>query len=193
MKLKIELILVFSLFFIHCKEGPKKKYTTETKVKNSSAIIEKSKLKIKKISIPSFGEIEVNQNQIDSTHIFNAGDCGGNITRYKIDKKFVTIDTTSCGDYGDTYTCYVLDSINSIELVFEEKYTFIKNGKIINQLLIDFNEEPVIAKKRTDTVYSNKEKHLNLFQGDTLVDVLKSFENWSLNYENIWKYKNSDE
>jgi len=180
------------LLILGCQKKTKQKIEVQkTEALTQNIPIQKAQaIKSKILDIPFYQKIQLLDIKKDSLKIFNGGDCGGSITRFKLGKKKLTIDTTSCGDYGDTYTNYVLDSLNSIQIVFKEEFNYIKNGKIKKQLLINFNDNPVIAKSKIDTIYSNKNKELKPFKNDTLTDVLTSFEHWTMHYDDIWSLEN---
>jgi len=184
---RIKIIITISLLFINCKESPKEKSYLKTEVVAPKIPVKKARvIKSKILDIPFYQKIQLSNSKQDSLKIFKGGDCGGSITRFRFDKKTLTIDTTSCGDYGDTYTNYILDSLNSIQIVFKEELNHIKNGMIKKQLLINFSDVPVVAKSKIDTIYSNGNKELKLFKNDTLIDVLTSYEHWTMHYDDIW-------
>lgn len=192
MKLKIcIIILLLSLVFFQCKKSTETR-TTENKLSNVD-VSNTSGLKNKKIEIPFYGKIELIESKKDSVKVFNGGDCEGSLSRYEIDKKFIAIDTTSCGDYGDTYTTYILDSLNAIELVYKKEMVMNKDALISSQLVINFNEQPVIAKTLIDTIYSGKQKVDKVFKNDTITEVLTSYEHWDMHYKDIWNYEDLEE
>lgn len=194
---KFALILIFSLILVHCKKSNEK---AEIKLDSlvDSTIGENSKNKIsdqllvkQTIIIPDYKEFELNNIDKDSVHIYNGGDCSGNVSRFKIKDKYLTIDSLFCGDYGNTYTKYILDSKNSIELIFRESSKNIRSGIELSQVLIDFRQTPAITKERTDTIYTDKGKNISKeFIKDTLTDTQASYEHWILQYGEIWTLDN---
>lgn len=156
---------------------------------------EKKNPTIKKqiIEIPYYGKIDLSNKKSVKRKDFKGGDCGGSITRFKLDEKFITIDTTKCGDHGNTYTSYIIDSLSSIELVYKEELNYIDIGEIRKQLLIDFKDSIVVSRQKIDTIYSNKINKSKPFKTEPLSDVLTSYEHWNMQYDEIWTYNNIEE
>ena len=67
------------------------------------------------------GTFDLTTASIDSTNEYGGGDCFGKITKYSIPDGTLAVDSMSCGDYGYTYTYYLLGPEDLIQAIFTRK------------------------------------------------------------------------
>ena len=147
-----------------------------------------------KIDLPAFGVFDLAAMKVDSTHKYGAGDCEGNVTRYASAHGGLATDSLLCGEWGYTYTHYLLSPKGSIQGVFITKSESAVNPQnnayyfILTEQIIDFKSDPASVLVRIDTAndYSNKviEKP---FTEDTTANLQTSQDHWQMEYESLWE------
>ena len=73
------------------------------------------------LDLPILGTFDLTTASIGGTNEYGGGDCFGEITKYSIPDGTLAIDSMSCGDYGYTYTYYLLGPEDLIQAVFIRK------------------------------------------------------------------------
>ncbi|MBK6265098.1 hypothetical protein JKA74_08615 [Marivirga sp. S37H4] len=147
------------------------------------------------IELPVIGTFELGSAEIDSTNEYGAGDCWGKIKRYSLANVGLAIDSMSCGEYGFTYTYYLLSQTDFVQSVFIQKSESILNPEnnsyfyIQEEQVIDFNSDPAISMIRVDTVYEYNLRQNQIkkkFVTDALKDKQKTYEHLEMEYQGTW-------
>jgi hypothetical protein len=153
---------------------------------------------IEKLILPVMGTFELNKTKTDSLNEYGAGDCWGTIRRYTLPDAGLAIDSMSCGEYGFTYSYYLLSTNDLIQVVYSKKSESILNPEsdsyfyVQQEKVIDFNSDPAIYMERTDTVYDYKSRNNHIkkkFVTETLKDKQTSYENLEGEYLKTWQRK----
>ena len=133
--------------------------------------------------------------EIDSINEYGAGDCWGKVIRYSLPNIGLAIDSMSCGEYGYTYTYYLLSLKDFIQVVFikeseslldtvNESYFYVQREHIY-----DFNSSPAILMTRIDTVYEyNLRENLikKKFINESLKDRQYTSQFLNAEYNGVW-------
>ncbi len=113
-----------------------------------------------KITFPTIGDFSLSSMKQDSTHEYGGGDCEGQITRYSIDQIALGVDSLFCGEYGYTFTHYLLNTHNNVQAVHSIKCEWNVNPDkknssvyILTEKIIDFNTDTAKILIRIDTLF----------------------------------------
>lgn len=129
----------------------------------------------------------------DSTNEYGAGDCFGKVTFYSLKGGGLGIDSMSCGEYGYTYTHYLLDSKKAIQAVY------LKNSESLLQpdgnwkyalaeRIFDFRNSQATMMERTDTLDEHsKDVIAKDFDVIKLNDRQSAVKKWSKGFKELWE------
>ena len=148
------------------------------------------------LELPVIGSFELTKMKLDSLNEYGAGDCWGTVRRYSLPNVGLAIDSMTCGEYGFTYTSYLLSDKDFIQVVYTKKSESILNPEttsyfyVQQEQVIDFNSDPAISMTRTDTVndYKLRENPIDKnFVTETLKDRQTTYEHFEMEYQGIWE------
>jgi len=149
-----------------------------------------------KLDIPVIGSFELSEMKMDSLNEYGAGDCWGNIRRYSLPNVGLAIDSMTCGEYGFTYTYYLLSDKDFIQVVYTKKSESILNPEtnsyfyVQEEQVIDFNSDPATSMTKIDTLtdYKLREKPIDKeFSTEILKDKQTTYEHLEMNYQGTWE------
>jgi hypothetical protein len=139
------------------------------------------------------GTFDLTTASIDSTNEYGGGDCFGKITKYSIPDGTLAVDSMSCGDYGYTYTYYLLGPEDLIQAIFTRKSQPFLNkennydGYLIKEQVIDFKSEPSISMLKTDKVPDLLDNTIDKpFENEALKDRQTAYQYWKQEYQGHW-------
>lgn len=127
-------------------------------------------------------------------HTYGAGDCWGSITEYALPSGKIAVDSSTCGEYGFTYTRYLLDAdekllalgIKSSETLFDgDEAAFSRT-----EHLLDFSQTPAQVQIKNDTIqdYAQREATLTqAFQNAPLPKPDEAYAQYQKAYMDTWK------
>ncbi len=150
------------------------------------------------LDLPVIGTFELNSMKLDSLNEYGAGDCWGTIRRYSLSNVGLVIDSMTCGEYGYTYTYYLLSAKNFIQVVYTKKSESIldpeKNSYfyVQQEQVIDYNSNPVIKMTRIDTLndYNQRQNQIDKkFVTDTIKDKQTTYKHFEMEYIGTWEMK----
>ena len=186
-----------------CNSQTKTENTEKTeltqKVDSSKKQTEKSThidYHLEKIDIPVIGSFELSKMKMDSLNEYGAGDCWGNIRRYSLPNIGLAIDSMTCGEYGFTYTYYLLSDKDFIQVVYTKNSESILNPEtnsyfyVQEEQVIDFNSDPATSMTKIDTLtdYKLREKPIDKeFSTEILKDKQTTYEHLEMNYQGTWE------
>lgn len=148
------------------------------------------------LELPVVGSFDLSEMKIDSLNEYGAGDCWGTIRRYSIPNIGLAIDSMTCGEYGFSYTYYLLNDTDIIQMIFSKTSESVLNTEtneycyIQKEQVIDFSSDPAISMTRTDTVtdYNRMEKAIDKdFIKEILKDRLTSYQHIEMEYQELWQ------
>lgn len=145
------------------------------------------------LDLPILGTFDLTNMPIDQTNEYGGGDCFGKTTKYSLPDGTLAVDSMSCGDYGYTYTYYLLDPEDLIQVVFTRKSEpFLTkennyDGYLIKEQIIDFNSEPSISMSRTNKFPDLTNQAIDKpFENETLEDRETAYQYWEQQYLGHW-------
>jgi hypothetical protein len=133
----------------------------------------------------------------DSTNEYGAGDCFGKVTYYSQKSMGLGIDSMSCGEYGYTYTHYLLDSKKAIQAVYLKKSESILQSEgnwkyALTERIFDFRNSQATIKDRADTLNDNsKDLIAKDFVVTKLNDRQTALKKWTNNFKELWETEES--
>jgi len=148
------------------------------------------------LEIPVIGSFELSKMKMDSLNKYGAGDCWGTIRRYSLPNVGLAIDSMTCGEYGFTYTYYLLSDKDFIQLVYTKKSESILDPEtssyyyVQEEQVIDFNADPAISMTKIDTLtdYKLREMPINKdFSTENLKDKQTTYEHFEMEYKGTWE------
>jgi hypothetical protein len=148
------------------------------------------------LNLPVIGTFELSKMKIDSVNEYGAGDCWGKIRRYSLSNVGLAIDSMTCGEYGFTYTYYLLSDNDFIQVVYTKKSESILDPEtssyyyVQEEQVIDFNVDPAISMIKIDTLtdYKLREKPINKdFSTQNLKDKQTTYEHFEMEYKESWE------
>jgi len=166
--------------------------STTNPIENLTKTESKSEL----LELPVIGTFELTSMIMDSTNEYGAGDCWGKLARYSLPSVGLAIDSMTCGEYGFTYTSYLLSDKDFIQVVYTKKSESILNPEttsyfyVQQEQVIDFNSDPAISMTRTDTVNDYKLRENPIYKNfvtETLKDRQTTYEHFEMEYQGIWE------
>lgn len=145
------------------------------------------------------GSYALPTNKIEKIHEYGAGDCWGTVTKYSLPNHGLAIDSLNCGDYGYTFTYYLLSQQDQIQGVFIKKSETSMDGSsntvsfILLEQIIDFTAQPPVSMTKTETVsdYDNKvikAPYVTL----PLDDQKATYAHWEMEYNRMWELGNTE-
>ncbi|MBL4898683.1 MAG: hypothetical protein JKX76_03430 [Colwellia sp.] len=145
------------------------------------------------IDLPVFGSFDLSSISSDSTHEYGAGDCWGKVEQLSYEHVAFGIDSMFCGEYGFTFTHFLLTKSGTLQAVHILNCEWITKSEggshdyILTERVFDFNTVPQELYERVDTVGNLEITEINAeFKKDTLLDAQTTYEHWELQYEGIW-------
>ncbi|TRZ43129.1 hypothetical protein [Robertkochia solimangrovi] len=197
------IIIVCLLGSCNSQTNTKTKNTESTdltqKVDSTEKLTEKSTqtdYQLEKIDIPVIGTFELSEMKMDSLNEYGAGDCWGTIRRYSLPNFGLAIDSITCGEYGFTYTYYLLSDKDFIQVVYTKKSESILDPEtnsffyVQEEQVIDFNSDPATSMNKIDTLtdYKLREKPIDKeFSTEILKDKQTSYDHLEMNYQGTWE------
>jgi len=148
------------------------------------------------LELPVIGSFELSEMKIDSLNEYGAGDCWGTIRRYSLPNVGLAIDSMTCGEYGFTYTYYLLSNKDFIQVVYTKKSESILDpasnsySYVQEEQVIDFNSDPATSMTKIDTLtdYKLREKPIDKeFSIEKLKDRQTTYEHLEMNYQGTWE------
>ena len=146
------------------------------------------------LELPILGTFDLKNESIERTNKYGGGDCSGKITKYSIPDGALAVDSLSCGDYGYTYTYYLLSPEDLIMAIFTRKsQPFLTkennyDGYLIKEQVIDFNAKPSYTMTKTDNFPDLLNKTIDKpFENETLNDWQKAYQHWEQEYQGHWQ------
>ncbi|MBB6613158.1 hypothetical protein H7F15_19115 [Pontibacter sp. Tf4] len=133
----------------------------------------------------------------DSTNEYGAGDCFGKVTYYSQESMGFGIDSMSCGEYGYTYTHYLLDSKKAIQAVYLKKSESLLqpdgNWKYaLTERIFDFRNSQATIMERVDTLNDyNKDVIAKDFEVKKLNDRQSALKKWATDFKELWEMEES--
>ncbi|QCR21371.1 hypothetical protein [Pontibacter sp. SGAir0037] len=133
----------------------------------------------------------------DSTNEYGAGDCFGKVTYYSQKSMGLGIDSMSCGEYGYTYTHYLLDSKKTIQAVYLKKSESLLqpdgNWKYaLTERIFDFRNSQATIIERVDTLNDyNKNVIAKDFEVKKLNDRQTALKKWTTDFKELWELEES--
>jgi len=150
------------------------------------------------LKLPIIGSFKLSKMKIDSLNAYGAGDCWGEVKRYSLPNGGLAIDSTTCGEYGFTYTYYLLDDKDFIQVVYIKKSESILNPKtnayfyVQEERVIDFNSDPATSKIKMDTINDYKQREISInksYSTKILKDKQVTYKHFEKKYQETWKKK----
>jgi len=199
----IYLIVIASLI-ISCNTQTKKSLDKneisdlEVKTDSTTSVVKSTKTDSESeiLELPVLGSFELSEMKIDSFNEYGAGDCWGTIRRYSLPNVGLAIDSMSCGEYGFTYTYYLLSDKDFIQVVYTKKSESILNPEtnsyfyVQQELVIDFNTDPTTTMTKIDTIndYKLRENPIDKkYSTETLKDNQTTYEHFEMEYKGTWE------
>ena len=167
------VILTLCFYIVSCGSPKDEKIDIEPPIVKSTS---QSPVKQTLVNLPIMGSFNIDEMTIDSTNKYGAGDCWGSIRRYSLPNVGLCTDSMICGEYGYTYTSYLLSPINFIQVVHTmESETVLDSipSYILTERIVDFNSHPATFMERIDTVLNNR-----------IVAITKDFKSDTLGHTN---------
>ncbi|MEJ2005163.1 MAG: hypothetical protein P8X57_09410 [Cyclobacteriaceae bacterium] len=127
---------------------------TDTKAAEADSADDSEEL----IDIPELGMLEFGNQWLDSMRSYGAGDCFGEIYHYTKQGQYYAADSLTCGEYGFTFTHYLMDSSGFLLKARELKWESLINEQgdnythVLTEHVYDFQSEPEVILQRTDTL-----------------------------------------
>jgi hypothetical protein len=146
--------------------------------------------------LPIIGSHELSNMKIDSLNEYGAGDCWGKVRRYSLPNVGLAIDSMTCGEYGFTYTYYLLSVKDSIQVVYTKKSESILDAEtnsyfyVQQERVIDFNSHPATSMIKIDTIndYKRRESPIDKeYSTEILKDKQKTYEHYEMGYQGTWE------
>lgn len=153
------------------------------------------------ISIPVLGQFDLAKMTKANPHEYGGGDCYGKATKYSLEQTILVTDSMSCGDYGSTYTHYLLDANNKILAIYihEPKVHFSETGNqttfVVWEQTIDFRTTPISTTERSASFANSGEVVPNTapFNNGPLTETPADYAHWEKIYQEIWLAKMDDD
>ena len=133
----------------------------------------------------------------DSTNEYGAGDCFGKVTYYSQKGMGLGIDSMTCGEYGYTYTHYLLESKKGIQAVYFKKSESLLqpdgNWKYaLTERILDFRNSQATIMERVDTLNdNNKDVIAKDFEVKKLNDRQTALKKWATDFKELWEMEES--
>jgi hypothetical protein len=139
------------------------------------------------------GKLKTSAMSVDSTNEYGAGDCFGKITYCSQGGMGLGIDSMSCGEYGYTYTHYLLNSKNEIQGVYlKQSESLLQtdgNWKYaLTERIIDFRNAQAAIMERVDTLDDHTVNSIaKEFEVKNSEDRRSSLELWEVRFKELWE------
>jgi hypothetical protein len=133
----------------------------------------------------------------DSTNEYGAGDCFGKVTYYSQGSMGLGIDSMSCGEYGYTYTHYLLDSKKAIQVVYLKKSEALLQPEgnwkyALTERIFDFRNSQATIMERVDTLNDlNKDVIAKDYEVKNLNDRQTALKKWATDFKELWVMEES--
>ncbi|WP_417907776.1 hypothetical protein [Christiangramia aquimixticola] len=141
---------------------------------------------------------DLSKMKTDRVNEYEFGDCWGKTGKYSLPHLKLVIDSMSCGEYGYTYSNYLLSSDNVIQVFYvkqsesvmppeADSYFFVQQEKVIN-----LNSDPPTVLRRSDTVYEyglRENPIKKKFETGILRDKQITAKQFEREYSEIWERK----
>ncbi|MCP4442935.1 MAG: hypothetical protein GY810_28855 [Aureispira sp.] len=144
--------------------------------------------------IPVLGQFDLAQMTQASSNEYGGGDCFAKATKYTLAQTVLVTDSMSCGEYGSTYTHYLLDANDKILAIYihspkmhfnddSDQMTF----RVLEQT-IDFRTEPISTTERIANFTNSSEAvpNTNPFEDKALTETPSDYAHWEKTYKEIW-------
>jgi len=185
-------ILIF-IVFISCKTDKHKEssISKQNEILIKKVIIDSTPKKkiIKSLKIPFISEYNLTKMKLDSSKIYGAGDCSGNIHMFSLSDFNITIDSLFCGDYGFKNTKYIYSDkkIQTVHQIISEY----DNGTdyIFTEVVYDLRDSIAHIIKRIDTVGYNIKKSDKKFNKITSRKRDSIAKYWVESNNETWRLK----
>ena len=148
------------------------------------------------LELPLIGSFELAKMKIDSLNKYGAGDCGRIVRRYSMPNVGLAIDSMTCGEYGFTYSYYLLSDKDFIQAVYTKKSSSVSNPKtnsyffVQQERVVDFNSVPATSKTKVDTIsdYTLRENPIDKkYSTEILKDKQITYEYFEMEYKATWE------
>ncbi|MCA6075099.1 hypothetical protein [Fulvivirga sedimenti] len=137
---------------------------------------------------------------LDSIYAYGGGDCFGDVYHFTGNKRIIVVDSLTCGEYGFTFTHYLLNRSNDIQAVRKLKWESIINNDatgythILSEHLYDFQGETPTFYNKRDTMdnhfisMGHYPDSVSLkFSTESSEDYQPVYEQLRAQLENLWK------
>ena len=146
------------------------------------------------LQVPTLGQFDLAAMAKDAPHKYGGGDCYGHATKYALDQTIFVTDSVSCGEYGSTYTHYLLDASGKIQAIYinEPKMQFVDGADqptfVVREQVIDFRTDPITTLERSASFANSGEAVPNTadFTNGPLTETPADFAYWEKAYKELW-------
>lgn len=141
--------------------------------------------------IPTVSELDVASYNHERGHKYGGGDCFGVIREYTANDMQLVTDTMGCGEYGSTYTYYIMNNAGELMGVRNIEYEASAGAEKVmrswHESFYDFREGNAFMLIRKDKD-STEEYALDSVAWDTfeLGDAAKEAKKWVGIRDNVW-------
>lgn len=158
----------------------------------------KSGFKSEALDLPILGSFELAEMKLDSLNEYGAGDCWGTIRKYSLTNTGLAIDSMTCGEYGFTYTYYLLSDKDFIQVIYTKKSESILDTETFSyfyvqeEQIIDFKAHPAISMTKIDTItdYEARENPIDKkYLSEILEDKQTTYKHFEIDYKGAWEMK----
>ncbi len=140
------------------------------------------------------------QMTLDSTYAYGGGDCFGDLYHFTGNERTIVVDSLTCGEYGFTFTHYLLNRSNDLQAVRTLKWESIINTDatdyvhILSEHLFDFQGDMPTFYSRRDTMdnhfisMGHYPDSISLqFNTESSEDYQTVHKQWKAQLESLWK------
>ena len=145
--MKLTVLCLLLLLFSGCKKNG-----------DSSGLTDPSSDTPTDIKPADLSLFDISGTSLDSTHQYGGGDCFGDIYHFSSSDLIIDVDSMKCGEYGFTFTHYILDENESLKAARELKWESIMNEDatayvhVLSEHIYDFRQDPSVFLMRGDTL-----------------------------------------
>jgi hypothetical protein len=165
-------------------------------IAQTTKMLEKAESEPQILKIPVIGNVDLAKMNADSLNVYSKRDCSGTVRRYSMPRVDFAIDSATCGANDFSYSYYLLNPKDFLQIVYTKKSTSILNpvtntySYSLEEQVMDFTTDSLFLMIKTDTIsdYEQREKAIDkFFSFKILEDKQEIYEQFESRYKSAWK------